>query len=474
MLEKTKEYTHSSTNNLTKFPQGSVREVLFLATPLFLILFSGCLLSFLERIWFAHFSIHALEASVNAIYLLRIFQMPCIALAMMAQAYVGYYNGAKQLASIGCCIWQMIWFSIFSMVITVPLSFFAYYIFFRGLEIEQTVAPYFFILVFCNFLYPLGATLSSFYLGRGKTKFIVLATLTAHLINAALDIALIFGIDPWLPAMGIKGAAVATLIAQGTFCLLLFILFLKRSNQETFGTHQWKFQPKDFWRYISPGIPRAFGRLTLFALWAATTHIMASKGGDYLLILTIGGTISMFLAFLCDGILQAFVVLISNALGAQNHSRLKKFLRSGIIFIIILTCILTLPLVVFPKTTLSVFSLKDGLTESLRYTLFWIWLHTIAVIFNALLLSILISFKDTVFILIASLVTTVVGYIPTYIGINYFKLPPDKFWLLTVFTNVFYTSLYAWRIYQKKWLQPIVTPVSNDQPLQNQQDPNTL
>src|SRR4051794_41067769 len=106
MLEKAEQLASPADSNLTKFPQGSVRELLSLATPLFLILFSGCLLNFVERIWFAHFSIQALEASVNAVYLLRIFQMPCIALAMMAQAFVGYYNGAKKLSSIGQCIWQ--------------------------------------------------------------------------------------------------------------------------------------------------------------------------------------------------------------------------------------------------------------------------------------------------------------------------------------------------------------------------------
>jgi len=453
MLEKTKEFDSPSSTNLTKFPQGSVRELLSLAAPLFLILFAGCLLNFVERIWFARFSIHALEASVNAINLLRIFQMPCIALAMMAQAYVGYHNGAKELTSIGRCIWQMIWFSIFSLAITVPLSFFARDLFFNGLEIEQTAAPYFTILVFCNFLYPLGAALSSFYLGRGKTTFTVLATLAAYLLNAGLDVALIFGIDPWIPAMGIEGAAFGTLFAQGVFCLLLFGLFIKKSNQEAFGTHQWKFRPKIFWDYISPGIPRAFGRLLSFAFWAACTHIMASKGGDYLLILSIGGTISMFVMFFSDGVLQAFVVLISNALGAQNYSRLKKFINSGVFVILGLGCALAAPLVFFPQIIPLVFSLKDPLTTSLQMTLFWIWLHTIAVMFNALLLAVLISYKDTFFVLVANLIASAVGYIATYFGMNFFNLAPDKFWLFTLFTMVFSTLFYAWRISQKRWLQ---------------------
>lgn len=454
MQEKTKESFSPPPDNLTKFPQGSVRELLSLATPLFLILFAGCLLNFLERIWFAHFSLQALEASVNAIYLLRIFQMPCIALAMMAQAYVGYHNGAKELTAIGPCIWQMIWFSLFSMVITIPLSFFAQDLFFKGLEVEKTAAPYFCILVFCNFLYPLGSALSSFYLGRGKTTFTVLATLGAYLLNAGLDIALIFGIDPWIPAMGLKGAAFATLLSQGVFCLLLFALFINKSNQAAFGTQQWKFQPKVFWNYISPGIPRACGRLLLFAFWAANTHIMAVRGGDYQLILSIGGTIGMFVMFLSDGILQAFVVLLSNALGARNYSRLKKFLHSGLWVIFSVGCLLTIPLIVFPDSVLMLFSLKTVLTTSLKWSLIWMWMHTIALMLNALLLAVLISHKDTLYVLIASLIAAAFGYMTTFIGMNYFNLSTDKFWLLTVVNMVFCTCLYAWRISRNRWFQP--------------------
>jgi multidrug resistance protein, MATE family len=450
--------------SLTKFPQGSVRELLVLAAPIFLILFSSCLLGFVERLWFSHFSLNALEASLNAVYILRIFQLPCVALAMMAQAFVGYYNGAKKLTSIGCCIWQMIWFSFFSMMITVPLSFFAHRIFLKGLETEQTASPYFFILVFSNFLFPLGAALSSFYLGRGKMIFIALATLMTQALNAGLDRALIFGIDPWIPPMGIKGAALATFATQGAFCLVLLALFLQKSNRDAYGTHQWTFQPKAFWRYISPAFPRAFGRLVLFTGWAANTHIMAAKGGEYLLILTIGGTVSMFLSFLGEGVLQAFVVLISNAIGSENYHRLRIFLRSGFIILIVLGGLLAVPLVFFPDTILAWFSLKEVVTERLHSSLFWVWLHTVILILNGIFLSVLLSFKDTLFILFANLCTSAAGYLPAYIGMSFLKLPPDKFWLLTCLTMIFSTSLYAWRIYQKKWLRHPASTVLKEEP----------
>lgn len=34
-------------------------------------------------------------------------------------------------------------------------------------------------------------------------------------LNARLDIVLIFGVDPWIPPLGLKGSALATVISQG-------------------------------------------------------------------------------------------------------------------------------------------------------------------------------------------------------------------------------------------------------------------
>jgi Na+-driven multidrug efflux pump len=77
-------------------------------------------------------------------------------------------------------------------------------------------------------------------------------------------------------------------------------------------------------------------------------HIMTSKGGNYLLILTVGGTINLFLAFLSDGLLQALTVLISNARGRKDDLYIQKILRSSFIFILMIGVVLAIPLIIFP------------------------------------------------------------------------------------------------------------------------------
>jgi MATE family multidrug resistance protein len=441
----------------------SSKSLLALLLPILALSFTGCLLSFFERLWSSQCSLGAIEASMSAIYVVRIFQLPCIALSMMGQVFVGRYNGAREFSAIGRCVWQLIWFSLLSMLVTVPLSLAAMKIFFSGTSIEGEVLPFFLILTFCNFLFPLGTALSSFYLGRQKLKLVFLLTVATQLLNAGLDLGLIFGINPWILPLGLKGAALGTVISQGLFCLVLFIFFLTPPNRSIYGTSRWLLELKTFWRYLTPAAPRAFGRIALLTSWAASSYVMTAKGGEHLLVLSIGGTVSLFLAFIGEGVLQAMVVLVSNAMGAKDDLGIKRYVRNGCLFLIIVSGMLAVPLACFPDSVLSLFSLGEGVNqpiiERLRETLLGVWVHTVIYILNSILLSVLLSAKDTLFLLALNLCNWVTSFLPVYLGINYFNVSPSKFWLILSGGSALLSCIYSWRIFRvghsyKKNLSP--------------------
>src|SRR6266850_337105 len=103
-------------------PSGGLKELTLLFFPILLMTFSTCLILFVEKLLLARLSTEAMEIAVTSAYACQVFQAPCVALAMMAQVFVGRWHGAAQLKAIGAGVWQFIWFACLSLLVTIPLS----------------------------------------------------------------------------------------------------------------------------------------------------------------------------------------------------------------------------------------------------------------------------------------------------------------------------------------------------------------
>lgn len=233
-------------------PRGNLITLIRISLPLMFFLLCETFTIFCERIFLSYYSTDAVHASLNGSYLATIFQSPCIAIGTMAQVFVGFYHGGSEYKRIGPCVWQLIWFSFFSFFITLPLSFLASSLYFKGTVIEKLGIEYFIIFAFGNFLFPLYTTLSSFYLGRGKTIFVTSLMLVSCALQLFLSWLLIFKINA-----GVRGPALAKCISLGILCIIFFSSFLTKKNRENYRTDLWYFSPSSLWHYMRPEIGRA-------------------------------------------------------------------------------------------------------------------------------------------------------------------------------------------------------------------------
>ncbi|MGH2612953.1 MAG: MATE family efflux transporter, partial [Rhabdochlamydiaceae bacterium] len=430
---------------LTRFSPGSLLELLALLFPILLMTLSVNLVGFIERVFISRYSLQALEASLSVTYIIRIFQISMVSIAGMAQVYVGLYQGAQEYLKIGKCVWQMIWFSIFSMGCTLPLSMLAAQLFIQGTDIETLGYPYFILLTSINFLFPLNTALTCFFLGRGKTRFILVITILSVTLNLILDRILILGVPNFIPVLGLTGGAFSALISQSLASVILFTIFLRRENREKFGSSDFTFQPSLFWTYVKPGVLRAIGRIALLVIWTFTAHIMTNRGGDYLLVLSIGGTLCLFFSFLGDGICQALVTIFSNLLGAEKNYYLQKALKTALIFLVFIETLLAVPLLLLPEYVLSL--LLGGGTDEipkklLQTTLMWVWVQTVSYMLSSIFLSLLLVRKDTFFLLVLGCCSWILLFLPTYLTINIYEASPDKFWLLNALGAFLLVGIY--------------------------------
>jgi len=429
------------------FSEGQFKNFLALFFPLLLMTFSTSFSLFVEKLVLVRFSTEAMEAVISATYANYIFQGACMALAMMAQVCVGRWHGAGESQRIGPGIWQFIWFSFISMLVTVPLSLIYGYFYFQGTSIADKALPYFHFLMAINFLYPLGVSLSSFFLGRSQTRLLLYATLGAQAVKLLLTYLLVLGWGSWIPALGIPGAAIATLISQGGLCLLLFLVFLREKQASNYATRKWDLQPKFFWECVHPGLLRAIGKVLCFACWAGVARLMTAKGGDYLLILSLGGTLNFFLYFLGDAINQTQMTIVSHFLGARNYPLMHRAFWVGTLLVVAVALLISVPLLIFPQAVLPfLFSNLSLDPDTITKVSFGVWLSFALYTFALVPISYVLAFKDTKFSVFMGVFNWINGYLLMYVAIQNFGMQADQFWLVLTLMHGSTALLYLWRM----------------------------
>jgi MATE family multidrug resistance protein len=413
-----------------------------------------------DRLILARYSLEALEGCVSALYLSQLFQLPCVRVASIAQVFVGQYRGSKELNKIGPCIWQMIWFSILSMCITWPLSVPIGSLFFQNTAVQENGTLYFQCLMALNFLFPLGAALSSFYLGQGQMKMILFASLASHIVNILLDFLLIFGIDGLFSPLGTLGAAIATGISQSLFCSILFYNFLNTKNRQLYSTPNFHFDLSSFWKCLQIGLPRAGTKIILFTAWVAITHIMIRKGGNYLAILAFGGSLTLFFSCLNEGLSQALITIGAYIVGAKRYKLMWKLARSACLFLSFWTLLIAIPCLLFPDNLIALFFKEppsSTLLHELRLSCYWLLVFFLAHGLNLISLGLLTSYGDTLFQLLFGIALTwMPSFLPVYFAIELYDAPPDRLWLIMAGACLTSALTYFLRLKQEKYTMPIL------------------
>jgi len=427
---------------------GGFRSLWILFLPLVGTTFSNYLFSLLEKLFLTRVSEKAMEAAVNGTYACQIFQISFIALVMMAQVSVARWHGAREQTKIGPGVWQFIWVSILSLFITIPGNLCYGMWYFRGTEIETTALPYFYLLTSLNFLYPLGASLSCFFLGQGKTRFVFLATLGDQILKVSLSYLLIFGLGSWIQPMGILGGAIANLSSQGFLCLLLFLIFIRKKHREIYHSHKWKLQPLLFWNCIRPGLFRALNRAFAVASWGLIAHLMVARGGNFLLILSLGGSLTLFLPFLFEAIYQAQTIVISQLAGANQSSLFSRVSRASLILVSSGIALVGIPLVGFSSLTFSwLFPNVTLDLNSIRILFFGVWLWFASFTLAAIPLSFIFAFRDMKFHFYVGCIFWPIDYLLMYFFIEKIQIQPNLFWITLAIVQMSHViPIYFWRM----------------------------
>lgn len=218
-------------------------------------------------------------------------------------------------------------------------------------------------------LYGVDISLQAALQGMGKTKPIMYVGLVKVLLNILLAWVLIFG-KLGFPAMYVKGAALATAIANiaGTLILIIYFIVSKELSPNMKLQKIFRFRLGLYKEVIRLGLPTG----TEYLLWNISNLILVSllnkQGIQVVAIFTLTFAIEIFVYMIFNGIAKATLTLVGNSIGAGNHRAARSIMTSSILYSVIFVLLFCVVFAVFPKPILSIFSNdKDLINMSAFY-----------------------------------------------------------------------------------------------------------
>lgn len=455
ITSKTTKIENASILNDSK---GHIRALWRICFPLMLSALSGTLMVFLDRIILAKYDTQAMIAATIAANAVFIFQFGAMSIAMIAEVFVGQYNGAKQWSEIAKPVWQMIWFAMLCSFIMIPLGLFGESLFVPR-EFAKEGDPYFTWMMIFSPAFPVAAAVSAFFIGRGKIKIVTLSVILGNILNLLLGLLLVWGIPDLLPPLGAKGAAIATGIAETSVTLGLLWVFLHRTNREKYQTHVWHFNKDIFIKCIKIGFPNTVGHMVATAAWAALMFFLAKQSVEHITVISIGFSIWMLFSFITEGLQKGVTAIAANCIGAKKQKYVSDVLMAGLKLQFILALILALPLVIMPNALVNFFiplNAEGADISHLRYLVElscrWLW---IAYIFDGMawvIDGILTAAGDTRFIMFMnSIGTWVLCILPIYLFVVMLNGSAMlSLQLIAIYCLVLFVSYY-FRYKSNKW-----------------------
>jgi MATE family multidrug resistance protein len=362
-----------------------------------------------DRIVLSHYSQDAFNVCFSVMQWYWLFVSMAMSIVLIAEVFVGQFNGARKFKLIGPVVWQMIWFSALMWLIFIPIAIWLV----PNLLIDRDKPmgiPYLRLMIlFLPVNYASFGAMASFFIGRGAVGIVPVIAIVVNLLNIVLDMVLVFGhrVVPGFPEFGIIGAAIATGLSQLVGFIVLFALFFRKKYFEKYHVNEMKFNWKLMKDCIVIGFPTALNSCINCCGWSILVQLIKKRvsNDDFS---AFGITHSLYVAFffVIEGIGTGIRTICSNAIGYLNYDAIRLCINSAYKTSIILAAITSLFMVFHPDLLIGLFRgdcLSKAVDPLAKSMLIWAWL---AFLFDGLwttIQSLLTAAGDTKYTMIVNI-----------------------------------------------------------------------
>lgn len=204
--------------------------------------------------------------------------------------------------------------------------------------------------------------LNNFLTVQGKSTIAMLSIVIGALINIALDPLFIFVFH-----LGVKGAALATVISQGVSATWIIFMLTRKNLVLKLRLVNLKLDRNIMKGVLCLGISPFVMAITESLITLTLSGQLKKYGDDnYVGSLTILQSVMQLMSTPLTGFTQGVTPLMSYNYGAKNNDRLKEIVKYLFIFLFVYTLTFAISTMIFPSFYASIFTDKKEIIEIVK------------------------------------------------------------------------------------------------------------
>ncbi|HCO69182.1 MAG TPA: MATE family efflux transporter [Mesotoga infera] len=217
--------------------------------------------------------------------------------------------------------------------------------------IMEYAREYTMIIIMGSIFTMMNMTMNNLVRAEGNAQRFMVAMVSGALLNVALDPIFIFGFG-----MGIKGAAVATVISQSVSTVIILEYFVRKKSFTNLSIRLFRFSLHIYSEIFKIGLP-TFLRQFLSSFSVALLNNAAGAFGDHA-VAAVGITMRVLMLgmMVLFGYGQAFQPVAGYNYGAKKFSRVFESLKFSILVTTVFATLFAIIGMVIPGSIVSIFS----------------------------------------------------------------------------------------------------------------------
>lgn len=436
--------------------QTSYKEIFGMAMPISLAILVPQINFITNNIFLGGLGQQALaSAGITGVYYL-IFAVIGNGLNNGLQSLIARKAGENNPKEIGHLFFHGVWVSLAISLVGILITYTVAPLVLRATIHSDTTAnqvvEFMYIRIWGLPLLYLYVMRNALLVGTNQTRLLIWGTLAETVVNIFLDYGLIYG-KFGLPEVGFNGAAYASIVAEGSGLLVIFIVIhLKGFNKQFSLFENWRIEYKTMQHILYKSSPLILQYAISIITWEYFYILIEHHGERALAISNTMRNIFGIFGVFSWAFAATSNTMVSNVIGQRKHEEVLPLIRRIALVSLGFSSALTLLLNIAPETFLSFYHQDQIFISEAIPVIRVVSVALILMSFSAVWLNAITGTGNTVVNLTIEIITIIVYCLYVYLTLETVNLPITWGWGSELVYWIGMFSMSYWYMQSKRWV----------------------